>query len=626
MPGDVYEDVAKSYERERWGSRVGLILAAAGNAIGIGNLLRFPSQAAQNGGGAFIISYIISLLLLGIPMGWVMWVIGRYGGKFGHSSTPGMFDKLWNKPISKYIGTIGLMLPLVFTLFYTYVESWCLAYSFFSLTGDYFNVIDLDIYLNEFIGSAPSNNYFSSLRPAFIFFVITFFLNIYVLSRGIVKGIERLVTIAMPLLFVFGILMIIRVFTLPAVGSATVGDGFGFIWNPDFSRITDVNVWIAATGQIFFSLSIGLGALECYASYVRKNEDIALNALTTTATNEFVEVIMGSSIAIPATALFFGISQVGVIASKGSYNIGFVSMPEILRNFPMSHIFGAIWFLLLFFAAYTSSVAISQPVMAFFQDELKLKRKTSAIILGIIWLIGTVPLIIFQKYGCIDELDFWIGTLFLVIFATIEVILLAWVFGIKKTWDELNEGADIKVPIIFKFIIKYITPLILLVLLFFWGFKSAPQHITPQPRIVESINNREKIRGLISSYIPEEFKEENTKVKGKIKEYINRTKSDFKLDFTVAVDDKGNITNVSYSPKNDSKHTEDIIKLCQEYIQLRRYEPFKEKGSNKAQAITFELSIAGLYTKPYIWFARILIIASYIFFAFLVFIAWRKKK
>ena len=127
-------------EQEKWATRVGLVLAMAGNAVGLGNFLRFPVQAAQNGGGAFMIPYFISFLLLGIPLMWMEWAIGRYGGGYGHHSSPGMFERLWNNPMAKYIGALGLFMPLTVMVYYTYVESWSLGYSLFTATGRYWGL------------------------------------------------------------------------------------------------------------------------------------------------------------------------------------------------------------------------------------------------------------------------------------------------------------------------------------------------------------------------------------------------------------------------------------------------------------------------------------------------------
>ena len=139
-------------EREQWGSRIGLILAMAGNAVGLGNFLRFPVQAAQNGGGAFLIPYFTALILISIPLMWIEWAIGRNGGKYNHGSMPGMFDVLWKNPISKYLGAIGLLGSTIILIYYTYIVSWTLGFSFFSLFKTYFGLTTFDG-MGSFLGS-----------------------------------------------------------------------------------------------------------------------------------------------------------------------------------------------------------------------------------------------------------------------------------------------------------------------------------------------------------------------------------------------------------------------------------------------------------------------------------------
>lgn len=233
--------------RESWGIRIGLILAMAGNAIGLGNFLRFPVQAAQNGGGAFMIPYFTALLLLGIPLMWVEWTIGRYGGHFGFGSSVGAFGALIPNPKFKkavnILGVLGVSIPLSFAIYYTYIESWTLAFSFFSVTQKYFgisNLTEMANFLGGFQGK-EANQYFFSLFPAFIFFFITVLLNIYVLSKGISKGIESFAKIALPLLFLFAMILVIRVWTLgtpdPAKPENNVLNGIAFLWNPNFSNM-----------------------------------------------------------------------------------------------------------------------------------------------------------------------------------------------------------------------------------------------------------------------------------------------------------------------------------------------------------------------------------------------------
>lgn len=457
-------------ERERWATRIGLILAMAGNAIGLGNFLRFPVQAAKNGGGAFMIPYFISFLLLGIPLMWIEWAIGRYGGKFGHGTLPGMYDSMWKSKIAKYLGALGIFMPFGIVLYYNYIESWTLAYAVFSITKKYFGNTSVEAmknFLASYQGIAPGSN----AMLAFIFFIITLSINIYVIAKGISGGIERLAKIAMPLLFVFAIILTIRVLTLGTPDAAypenNISNGLAYIWKPNFELLASAGIWLAAAGQIFFTLSLATGSLHTYASYLREKDDIALTGLATCSTNEFAEVVLGGTIAIPAAVAFFGATATKEIA-KSAFDLGFDAMPVIFQQIPFGAFFGCLWFLLLFFAGITSSVALTQPAMAFLQDEFNISRKTSAIILGIILFITGSFNIIFLKYGFLDEIDYWVGTFGLVVFGLIEVIIFMWIFGSNNAWAEINKGAEIKIPYFFKFIMKYITPLVLATILIAW--------------------------------------------------------------------------------------------------------------------------------------------------------------
>jgi SNF family Na+-dependent transporter len=464
--------------REQWATRLGLILAMAGNAVGLGNFLRFPVQAAQNGGGTFMIPYFVSILLLGIPMMWVEWGIGRHGGVYGHGTTPGMFERLWNHRFAKYLGVLGIGMPLAVCIYYTYVESWTLAYSWFSFHGDYHALADVEGQMAGFLDSYHGISEGSRINfnvAAYGFFLATIIINIWILSRGIAKGIELLAKIAMPLLFVFAALLVFRVFTLgvpdPAVAPNGVWDGFNFIWNPDFSRLGDSTVWLAAAGQIFFTLSIGMGTIQCYASYLREQDDVVLTGLSTTATNEFAEIVLGGSIAIPVAVAYFGLDKAADIG--GAYDLAFVTLPIIFTKIPLGQIFGGLWFLLLFFAGITSSVALASPAMSFLQDELGLPRRRSAILLGSLIFLCVQPVILFKQFGFLDEMDFWAGTFGLVVFAFIEVILFAWVFGMGRAWKELQKGADIRIPGFFRPVIQYVTPLFLAAILITFTYQNA---------------------------------------------------------------------------------------------------------------------------------------------------------
>jgi SNF family Na+-dependent transporter len=458
--------------------------------------LRFPAKAASNGGGAFMIPYFVSLFLLGIPLMWIEWTLGRYGGGFEHGTAPGIFHSLWEKNrFIKYFGVIGIFGPLVIFIYYTYIESWTLAYSFFALIGKYSGISDqatMQNFLSGFQG-VTKNQYFVGMHTAYLFFLLTFIINIWVIYYGIKGGIERLCNWAMPLLFAFGILLMFRVIALGTPDMArpdwNVVNGFGFLWNPDFSTLKDPKVWLEAAGQIFFTLSVGIGVILTYASYLSKGDDVVLSGLTAASTNEVAEVILGASIIIPAAFVFFGPMETKAIANSGVFNLGFVTMPLVLNKLPMAAIFGFSWFFLLFLAGLTSSVSLAQPAVAFLEDEFDIDRKKAVWIFGVVSFLLCQPAIFFLKNGVVDELDFWGGTLFLVIFATIETILFAWIFGMENAWDEIHKGADMRVPRVYKFIIKYITPLFLFFILGMW-FLYRPQG-RPESQFLSFIRMRE---------------------------------------------------------------------------------------------------------------------------------------
>jgi len=295
-------------------------------------------------------------------------------------------------------------------------------------------------------------------------------LNIAVIYFGIKGGIARLCNWAMPLLFICGTILLVRVLTLgaPANPDWSVAKGFGFLWNPNFAALKNAHVWLEAAGQIFFTLSVGIGVILTYASYLTKADDVVLSGLTSTATNELAEVIIGGSIVIPAAFVFLGPLAMDSVARSGTFNLGFVTMPLVLLQLPLAALLGFVWFLLLFLAGITSSVSLAQPAVAFLEDEFDITRKKAVGIFAVVTFFLCQPAIFFLKNGVVDELDFWGGTFFLVVFATIEVLLFAWVFGMEDAWDEIHHGADLRVPRIYKFIIKYITPPFLFAILGTW--------------------------------------------------------------------------------------------------------------------------------------------------------------
>jgi len=467
-----------SSDNQSWGTRVGLILAMAGNAVGLGNFLRFPVQAVQNGGGTFIIPYLVCFFLMGIPLLWIEWSTGRYGGKNGNHCTPFILNDMGKKRLWKYIGVFGIFTNIAVAAYYTFIESWTLGYVIHSVKQTFTGMDQYQVssYFGNFV-DLNTSTLGIPLEPV-ILYLICLVINIYILSKGLEGGVEKVAKIGMPLLIAFGAFLAIRGLTLGDSGSpADCPDcdaflGLDFLWKPDFSNLWDAKVWLAAAGQIFFTLSVGMGTIHCYAAYVKPKDDVALNAMAAGWMNGFVEIVLGASIVIPIAVGYLGLDW---LKENASFSMAFQTMPYLFGKWGtvLATVAGFMWFGLLFFAGITSSLAMGTPWMGFMQDEFGYSLKKAAWSFGLITLIMGLPTVIFFNQGVFDQYDYWAGTVVLVVFALAESILFGWVFGITKGWNEINDGADIKLPKIYKPILKYITPTMLIII--FMGSLILPQ-------------------------------------------------------------------------------------------------------------------------------------------------------
>lgn len=454
-------------QKDSWGSRVGLILAMAGNAVGLGNFLRFPVQAVQNGGGAFIIPYLVCFVLMGIPLLWVEWSMGRFGGRHGHHSTPFILHQMDPKrALWKYIGVFGIFTNLAVASYYCYLESWTLSYIWHSVVGTFQgqSAEQVAAFFGNYVD--PGTTTTGIPYESVVFWLLCLALNTWILARGLQGGVEKVAKVGMPLLILFGIFLAIRGVTLKAGEHGAIHDGtlgLNFLWTPDYSSIWSGKVWLAAAGQIFFTLSVGMGSIQCYASYLRKKDDIALNAMSAGWMNEFVEVVLGAAIIIPISIGYLGVEKVVELTQSGGLGLGFRTLPYLFTQWgpALAAVAGICWFGLLFFAGITSSLAMGTPVMGFLKDEFGWKHRPAAWFFGALVLVLGLPCVIWFQEGVFDEYDYWAGTVSLVVFALFEIILFAWVFGMDKGWAEINHGADIKVPVVFRYIIKFVTPLFL---------------------------------------------------------------------------------------------------------------------------------------------------------------------
>lgn len=555
---------------EQWSSNVAAILAVAGSAVGLGNFLRFPGLVAEYGGGAFMVAYVISFLVIGLPISWAEWAAGRYGGARGFHSSPGIMNLLWKSPLAKYVGVLGVVVPVGIYMYYIYIEAWCLGYAVNFLVGDmHFDSVEASAaWWAGFVGLEEDGGALRtvSLSGVLPYVLFVFVLNFYIIYRGVSKGIEKFTHYAMPLLLVLGIIMLVRVLTLGTPDAsrpeANINNGLGFLWNPtktflvttdaqtgavlerteivgkraiasaqgqiaaeataqqgaaqqqasalatgapqqagsaqtqlaktaaaDFpadrqgaagqtvthletlgivTQLKNPNLWLAAAGQIFFSLSIGLGIIITYASYLGKREDVALSALTACGANQMTEVGMGGLITVPAAVAFIGVAGL-TGAGLSTFDLGFKVLPMVLTQMPGGAFFGFLWFFLLFLAAIMSSVSVLQPGLAFVEEALKTDRKRSVALLGLLTGVGAALVVYFSRDAkALDTLDFWTGIFLAFTLGTLQSMIYAWGFGARRIFDELRSGALLRVPVFLIFMLRWITPLFLLSIFSIW--------------------------------------------------------------------------------------------------------------------------------------------------------------
>jgi neurotransmitter:Na+ symporter, NSS family len=495
---------------EQWATRIGVILAVAGSAVGLGNFLRFPGQAAQNGGGAFMVPYFISLLVLGIPLCWAEWTLGRYGGGLGFNSAPGIYSTIWRHRFAKYLGALALLVPLIIYMYYVLIEAWCLGYAFNYLTGDLLvgkggeidriiaqakeaapaGAVDVETtsqafktFFDNFVGKTSDGFALGGHGGKWLWVLVAIFtFNFFLIYRGVTKGIERFCQVAMPLMAVLAMIVLVRVLTLgtpdPAKPDQSVLGGLNFMWNPDFRVLKNPEAWLDAAGQIFFSLSVGFGIIVNYASYLKKEDDIALSGLTSSSVNEFFEVCLGGMITLPVAFIFLGAAATDFTGS--AFALGFNALPNVFTRMWGGQLFGFLWYFVLFIAAVTSSVSMLQPVIAFLEEGFGLRRHASAAFLGLITALGVGFVLYFSKdLVALDTMDFWVGSVFILLLALVQSLLYGWALGIKRGDEELHRGAHIRIPRFVQYMLKYVVPLFLLAILSSFCFQTLPSSDAP---------------------------------------------------------------------------------------------------------------------------------------------------
>ena len=447
----------KDQNRGSFSSKFAVIAATAGSAVGLGNIWRFPYLAGENGGGAFLLVYLLCVVIMGIPVMTSEFVIGRAAQRNAY----GAFKKLQPKNHRwHYVGILGIAAAFMILAFYTTVAGWTLEYFFQSVTGNLFKPDgDYATVFNEFSSG--------SVRPV-IWFLVFMGLTGFVIVSGVENGIEKYSKILMPLLFVLLIVLAIRSVTFDGAG-----EGLKFLFKPDISKING-DVFLKALGQAFFSLSIGMGTLITYGSYIKKDDNLATSAAWITLIDTLVAVMAGVAI-FPALFAFGGSPASGP-------GLVFAVLPEIFEQMPLGSVFAALFFILLSIAALTSTISILEVVVAYLVEELKMSRgratllaMISASMLGILAALSFGPLSGFTVGGqnIFGMLDYVTSNIMLPIGGLCVVIFVGWVLKPSVRIRELTNNGKLSSRFYpaYIYIVRFVAPVaIALVLLYSLGF------------------------------------------------------------------------------------------------------------------------------------------------------------
>lgn len=437
-------------KRGSFGSKFGILAALAGSAVGLGNMWRFPYLMGTNGGAAFIIIYLAMVLVLCIPIMYAEFIIGRRSG----TNSFGAFRVLNYGKGWSVIGVISVLCSIFILGFYTVVGGWTIDYIVKSAEL----CAGVDISQGGKMGELFNSTITSNWSP--IFYMMLFVaLTAGVVVAGVEKGIEKFSKYMMPLLFVLVIIIAVRSLTLP--GSS---EGVSFLLLPDFSKVTSKTV-LDAMGQAFFSLSLGMGCILTYASYVSKKDNLINTSLLTSISDTAFALISGLAI-MPAVFAF------GIAPSEGP-GLVFVVLPEIFQQIPLGSFLQVLFFFALFLAAITSSISLFEVSVSFTKDELGLSRsKASVIIFFIVVLFGVLSSlslgehsITIAGYTFFDVLDKMTSNIFMPLGGLLIVIFVGWIMPKEDVFDELTSGGSIKVKRWFLnysyFVIKYLAPVII---------------------------------------------------------------------------------------------------------------------------------------------------------------------
>jgi len=432
--------------RGQWASNIGFILAAAGSAVGLGNIWKFPYLAGANGGGAFVVIYLVMIVIIGFVI-----ILGEMAiGRNTHLSSVGAYKKLSEK--WAFVGFIGVVVGFCILAFYSVIGGWVLNY--------------IGKYLIGGISGAEAGNYFSgfiaSTTQPIVWHLVFMVLCCVIVLKGIAGGIEKASKFMMPALFILLVIIAIRSVTLDGAM-----EGIKFFLKPDFSKVT-IGTVMAALGQAFFSLSLGMGAIITYGSYLGKTENLEKNAIIIPAIDTAVALLAGFAV-LPAVFAF------GFEPGAGP-SLMFITLPSVFDSMPFGQFFGILFFILVLFAALTSAISLLEVVVAFVIDTFKIERKKTTIIISTILFFIGIPCslangpvmkdVLIFGYNFFDFMSFLAENLLMPLGGLLMCIFIGYVWGVDNISDEIscNGKYRFRSKPFFVIMIKYIAPVLIFII------------------------------------------------------------------------------------------------------------------------------------------------------------------
>lgn len=445
--------------RELWRSRKGFIYAAVGAAIGLGNLWRFPFQAYKNGGGAFFFPYIIALFTCAVPL---MILEYQYGRKIRGGSTKA-FALLGKR--YEWLGWLQVMVPIVVMMFYSTIISVSLVFMVWSL-GHAFGIVNWMSDPGKLMGliagtaSGPFDLASGISKYMLSFILVVWFSNWIIVKKGISGGIEKCPNFFTPLLMV---MMVIFMFNSIRLTGAKIG--LNELFTPDFAKIANPSIWVAAYAQVFFSTTLAVGVMIAYGSYIPDNWDIVNSSFMTVFSNASFDIISGVTV---FSTLGYLVNNMGVSFDSfgNGAGIAFVAFPiavsTITSNPFLQGIIGFLFFLCLFIAGLSSSISMLESFTTAALDKFKISREKLVGIISVIGLFGSACFSTYAGFNYIlDIVDSHVGNYIIATSGLFETVLICKLYGVEKIRVEANEYSELKVGKIFNFLLSYVTPLLL---------------------------------------------------------------------------------------------------------------------------------------------------------------------